>query len=85
MIALFATTEAAQAYCDARSAALGCPITGTHPRSGAVRIIMARWDEPRPHPSNDGRAWCAVDPSGPEPSGAVIVETLPESWKEENP
>ena len=79
-IALFPTAEAAQAYCDARSTALGCPVVEKHPRTGKSRVVLVAWDVPRPHPSGDGRAWCTVDPDGDAPTGCDLVKELPPDW-----
>lgn len=79
--ALFPSVESAQAYCDARSIAHGCPVTEKHPRTGRARVVTARWDVPRAHPSGDGRAWCTVDPEGEKPTGCEFVEELPDDWK----
>ena len=81
MIALFPSLESAQAYCDERSSARGCPVVAPHPRTGVLRIAMSAWDVPRLHPSGDGRAWCAVDPEGPNrPVGCLLVSELPSDW-----
>jgi hypothetical protein len=79
MIALFETTEPCQAYCDERSKARGCPVIGTTSK-GKPYVKVAHWDEPHPHPNEDGRAWCAVDPSGDDPSNCELVEKLPREW-----
>lgn len=80
-LALFDTLEAAQAYCDERDAELGYPVLDKHPRTGELRIVTARCDVPRPHPSGDGRAWCTVDETAPSPKGAAIVDELPKDWQ----
>lgn len=83
MIAIFSTQEAAQAYCDERSTALGYPIIGKHPRTGAKYIVTAAWDVPVQHPKLP--LWRVnVDLSGPHPKAELVGHT-PEDWDRYSP